>query len=444
MALEINLVNLGTYPNDGSGDDLRTAFEKSNANFASLEDNIVLSAVNLGTGAPLWLDKLGNDLRFRTLKSLNENLSISYDSNEIILQINNFLDSVEQDTSPSLGGNLDLNGFEINGSGNIDISGVIIADGFEGVLLGNVFGDVFGSVFGNLTGNVTGQVSDISNHNLEGLGNVSTETPSIDSVLSWNGTFWKPSAVVNKIVAGANITVTPSEGTGEVVIDAAAAGAASLDELTDVEITNPASGQVLQYNGTSWVNSTASFDNNAYDFGLLSGVRSQFDLIFQFTPIDFGSINLPSTVSLDLGQISGPTYQLVSDKASVVEGDSVTISLITNNVVNGTVLPYVITGVSTQDINGTSLTGSFVVLNNSASLTIPITTDALVENESLTLTLVGITPEVSVSVNIIDAGPILPALLDGGSPSDISTVIADGEGPNTPVTVIMDGGELLG
>jgi hypothetical protein len=31
-----------------------------------------------------------------------------------------------------------------------------------------------------------------------------------------------------------------------------------LDKLTDVVITTPASGQVLNYNGTNWVNSTPS------------------------------------------------------------------------------------------------------------------------------------------------------------------------------------------
>ena len=46
----IQVINLGHYANDGSGDDLRTAFAKVNANFALLGTDIPVSeAVNLNT-----------------------------------------------------------------------------------------------------------------------------------------------------------------------------------------------------------------------------------------------------------------------------------------------------------------------------------------------------------------------------------------------------------
>lgn len=523
MALEINLVNLGTYPNDGAGDDLRTAFEKSNANFASLEENVVLSAANLGSGAPFYSDKLGNDLRFRTIRSEDANLSVSYDSYEIVLQVKDFLEFVEEDTAPKLGGNLDLNDFEINGAGDIDIDGVVIADGFEGVLLGTVFGDLFGSVFGNVTGNVTGQVSDISNHNLEDLANVSSETPdtnasliwdgtfwkpkylslndlsnlnvsspALGEVLSWNGSVWSPAATVTKIVPGNNITISPENGTGEVTVNAVVDPIPTdLNDLTDVSISTPEEGQVLQYNGTSWVNSNFSGSNldlTLYDFGLLSGVRNQLDLLFQFTNIDFGTISSPSSVNFNLGAIGGtpPTetvYQLSASLSTVTEGGSVTITL-TTNAANGTVVPYQISGVSSNDINGTSLTGSFVVSGGEDSVTIPITIDLVNETETLTLGLVGISPAVSVSVIIqnftlpdtadggtpsvvsfsaifeggvpntssfvidLDGGTVsglgvLPAIIDGGEPITVHTVILDGESPTSPVTTIADGETIL-
>jgi hypothetical protein len=496
MSLEIRYVNLGEYPNDGSGDDLRTAFEKSNASFKSLEDNVVLSAINLGSGAPVWLDKVNNDLRFRSIKSPDENLTISYDSFEISLKVKDFLEFVEEDTAPKLGGNLDLNGFEINGLGDIDISGVVIADGFEGVLLGNVFGDVFGSLFGNVTGNVTGQVSDISNHKISDLHDVSSASAETGNSLVWDGEFWRPSTIVTKINAGENITITPVEGTGEVTISSPTP-VSSLDELTDVVIANPTQGQILQYSGTTWNNVNLNIDGiftDNYDFGLLSGVRSPFDLLFQFTNVDFGSINNPSSVNYDLGFIEDvivppppppppPTYSLSSNLLSAFEGSSVTITLTTTNLINGSVVPYLISGVSSNDINGTSLSGSFVIFNNTASLTVPITLDLVEENETLTLTLVGITPVVSISIEIIDfeiplivdngfpdtedfdytidggspsdtpdiiinggtieSEGLTDSTLGGGSPFDTPTVIADGEGVTDPVSVVLDGGELI-
>lgn len=495
MSLEIRYVNLGEYPNDGTGDDLRTAFEKANASFKSLEDNVVLSAINLGSGAPVWLDKVGNDLRFRSIKSPDNNLTINYDSFEISLKVKDFLEFVEEDTAPKLGGNLDLNGYEINGDGDIDISGVVIAQGFEGILLGNVFGDVFGSLFGNVTGNVTGQVSDISNHSIADLLDVSSESAAIGNSLVWDGEFWKPSTAVTKIIAGENIIITPIEGTTEVTISSPTPPPAvsSINDLSDVNIVNPVQGQIIQYSGTAWQNVNLNIDGiftNNYDFGLLTGIRSPFDLFFQFTNIDFGTFTNPSSINFDLGLLQDveppppATYALSASSLVVVEGASVTVTLTTTNLQNGTLVPYVITGVTSADINGTSLNGSFVIADNSASVTLPITLDLPTENETLTLRLVGIVPIISVSVELtdfeipetidngspettvflftldggaplatqditIDGGieigipGLLNPILDGGSPLNTPSVIADGEGVTDVVTVILDGGELI-
>lgn len=41
-------INIGTSPNDGTGDDLRTAFTKSNSNFTELYNNVANITVNYG------------------------------------------------------------------------------------------------------------------------------------------------------------------------------------------------------------------------------------------------------------------------------------------------------------------------------------------------------------------------------------------------------------
>ena len=45
------------------------------------------------------------------------------------------------------------------------------------------------------------------------------------------------------------------------IVEFSSGGSVNLDALTDVAITTPASGQVLEYNGSSWVNKNTVRDN---------------------------------------------------------------------------------------------------------------------------------------------------------------------------------------
>lgn len=67
----------------------------------------------------------------------------------------------------------------------------------------------------------------------------------------------------------------------------------------------------------------------------------------------------------------GPTYSL-SGPSSVTEGNTLTITLTTTNVPDGTILGYTITGITSDDLSSGSLTGSFTVNSNTASVTLGI------------------------------------------------------------------------
>lgn len=69
-ANSIQTINLGNRVNDGLGDDLRTAFQKVNANFANLSIELTVSAQNLGSaGIGLFKQKNGSILEFKRLQS---------------------------------------------------------------------------------------------------------------------------------------------------------------------------------------------------------------------------------------------------------------------------------------------------------------------------------------------------------------------------------------
>ena len=85
---------------------------------------------------------------------------------------------------------------------------------------------------------------------------------------------------------------------------------------------------------------------------------------------------------------AGPTYVSVTSPANANEGDSVAFSISTANIVDATTVPYTISGVSSADIGGASLTGDITITSNAGSLTVTLTEDATTEGaETMTLTL---------------------------------------------------------
>jgi hypothetical protein len=70
--MTVQTINIGNVVNDGLGDDLRTAFEKVNANFVELTDSLTVTARNIGgTGAGVFAQKVGAELQFKNLVAGN-------------------------------------------------------------------------------------------------------------------------------------------------------------------------------------------------------------------------------------------------------------------------------------------------------------------------------------------------------------------------------------
>jgi hypothetical protein len=67
------------------------------------------------------------------------------------------------------------------------------------------------------------------------------------------------------LVAGTGVTLVTNPTTGAITINTAAS--ASLNDLSNVLITDPSAGQVLKFNGTAWVNDTDLTDPNQADTG---------------------------------------------------------------------------------------------------------------------------------------------------------------------------------
>ena len=190
--MAIQVINIGTVANDGSGDDLREAFNKANQNFAELDGRIVeaTTASNLGSsGEGIFAQRVGADLQFKkliagagttfvatdngitissTATGLNDitiiadtgnstvndtasTLTIAGGANVTTTVTDNSVTIASQtvlqtDSNPRLGNNLDTAGFNITGSGDarITVWGVDMreVDGIQSFVKGFDFGDV--------------------------------------------------------------------------------------------------------------------------------------------------------------------------------------------------------------------------------------------------------------------------------------------------------------
>ena len=93
-----------------------------------------------------------------------------------------------------------------------------------GNLTGSVVGNVTGNVVGNVTGNVTGTVSDISNHGINALSDVTITSSADGDFLRWTGSAWVNDAVnltsdtvgdyVKNLVQGNGLTISNNSGEG--------------------------------------------------------------------------------------------------------------------------------------------------------------------------------------------------------------------------------------
>lgn len=113
--------------------------------------------------------------------------------------------------------------------------------------------------------------------------------------------------------------------------------------------------------------------------------------LFYIKPLDITASTLNASVS------------------DVLEGDSVTFTLSTSGVPQGTIVPYQITGtnIKASDFTGiSSLFGNFIIdQNGQSTLTLTVAPDTLAESTETFTVLLTDNPLVRATVNIVDSNP---------------------------------------
>lgn len=116
--------------------------------------------------------------------------------------------------------------------------------------------------------------------------------------LSTNGLVYRNGATIGtrSIVGSTFITVSNGDGlSGNPTISL---GTLNLDDLSNVILTTPASGQVLQYNGTNWINATVTGGGGGTVTEIIAG-----------TGLSGGTITTTGTIAVIYGTTAGTSAQ---------------------------------------------------------------------------------------------------------------------------------------
>ena len=212
-------------------------------------------------------------------------------------------------------------------------------------------------------------------------------TGLLNSALTKNATTGKVTQTVTPTSAGRDATLSKIRTTP---ITPAITGPTDICEGSNLVLT-------LDYNCAGCL-----FESQSYSY-TITGVTAPDITPFSLT----GSVTIPGTMTIPIANdgiadnetltltIGGETksviirnrlsytYSTSASASTISPGESTTITLTTTGVANGTVIPYVITG-DTSNVT-TTLTGTVTVNSNSATLSIESTTDIIYNSKYVTV-----------------------------------------------------------
>jgi hypothetical protein len=236
------------------------------------------------------------------------------------------LSEISADTTPQLGGDLDLNGNDITGTGNINITGVITATSFDGSIDFSKVTGVTTDISADTTPQLGGDL-DLNGNDITGTGNINVT--GVVTATSFDGSidFSKVTGVTTEISAD----TTPQLG-GDLDLNSNFIQLGGDLDLNSNFITG--SGGI---NVTGVVTAT-SFDGSI-DFSKVTGVTTEIsadttpqlggDLDLNGNDITgTGNINITGVItatsfdgSIDFSKVTGVTTEISADTTPQLGGD---------------------------------------------------------------------------------------------------------------------------
>lgn len=284
--------------------------DASNISYNNNGNQLITTASNVQDAIDQLIENMPEEVRV-TPESFQDPVliaTITIGNNDTVLNMPRPL-NIEANPSISATGNLNkitigATTYNIAGSGGGDTVivtptllsgtevGVISVNGSNSYLYAPTPIDVEANPAGTSGSNLTRIKIDGTDYNIQGGG----------STVLWNQIQATGTKIAEVTIDGNSTDVYAPNGGGS---------ASSLDDLTDVSITSATSGQILKYNGTSWVNANESSGGYVDVIGTLTAGQTSItlsdasittDSTFDFYTDTYG-IN-PTTVSVSTGSIT--------------------------------------------------------------------------------------------------------------------------------------------
>ena len=339
--MAIQTINLGTYANDGTGDDLRTAFEKVNANLVELYS--ISGGANIGSVPPIsgvaegelwwstvegrlyiyysgaWIDASpvdgfveydisavattgGANIRLSGTDLSQDNIKIASSTNITVTQTD--VNTITL-SSTSYTGNVTGN---LTGNADTVTNGVYTNESYANpTWITSLAGSkISGDISGN-AGSVTNGVYTTGDQTIGGTktfsntisGDISGNAGSVTNGVYTNGSYTDPTWITS--IAGSKVSGNISGNAGSVTNGVYTTS--SVNALADVDTATaiPTIGQALVWNGTNWIPGSVAGINN-FNFGGFNKVFTDpISYLLDKTGIDMGTFASPAEESVDLG-----------------------------------------------------------------------------------------------------------------------------------------------
>lgn len=328
--MAIQIINVGNAVNDGSGDDLRTAFIKVNENFDELNDKQAENntASNVGSGIGVFKEKLGVDLKFKSFIA-GDHITITPSTSQITIAntltagtgVTITSSQINIGQAVSTTSNVTFN--NVTTSNNLTVNGTSTFN--SSITATNILTVSGVSTFNNnviVTGNLTvnGTTTTINSNTLDVVDKnitlAKTNTPTNSSAngagITIKGTDDKTLTYVeadDKFVFNKRLDADSFHGnlfgnvtgniTGNLTGNVTGAVTGDLTGNVTGEVTGNLTGLVNNINVTNIYDLLYNFDFG----GVNNQVTNVIELLLQSNTFDFGSITSPASFDLDNGSL---------------------------------------------------------------------------------------------------------------------------------------------